>query len=245
MEPRGSRLRFTLIELLVVIAIIAILAAMLLPALARARDKARQASCQSNLKQIILGTIMYMGDHEQRFPVCTDASGARTPTLGCCAGGVGTWNENKTGSTSLGLPGAVDTGRVHQRVQPFINDWKLWQCPSMTTTVNPSGADSTSYLSSLAFCNKNGTYKALEGQNEAVLRRSPSQMPIWQDAVVWYDPGTAANMINRGAPPSLLFATGHGLGAGAVINVAFFDGHVESPQCTGWWVLMRTGHPWY
>ena len=59
---------FTLIELLVVIAIIAILAAILFPVFARAREKARQASCQSNLKQCMLAALMYSQDYDERLP---------------------------------------------------------------------------------------------------------------------------------------------------------------------------------
>ena len=66
---------FTLIELLVVIAIIAILAAILFPVFARARENARRASCQSNLKQIGLGITQYAQDYDERLP-------ARDTTLG-------------------------------------------------------------------------------------------------------------------------------------------------------------------
>ena len=74
---KKSTKKFTLIELLVVIAIIAILAAMLLPALSAARERARAATCLSNMKQISLGYISYANDNKE-YMLLTAGSGAGT-----------------------------------------------------------------------------------------------------------------------------------------------------------------------
>ncbi len=96
-----TRSGFTLIELLVVIAIIAILAAMLFPVFARAREAARRTSCLSNLKQLGLAVHMYAGDYDELFPVDRYACNSSTTHT-----------------------------RLIQQVNPYINNMQVLYCPS-------------------------------------------------------------------------------------------------------------------
>ena len=113
----GRRSGFTLIELLVVIAIIAILAAILFPVFAQARDKARQTVDISNQKQILLGIIMYEQDYDEMLPL-----GESGPV---------SWNGNiNTGPEGYG---------INREIDPYVkagNTWghegatNIWQDPS-------------------------------------------------------------------------------------------------------------------
>lgn len=83
MSRVSNRRGFTLIELLVVIAIIAILAAILFPVFAKAREAARKASCSSNLKQIATGMLMYVQDFDETYPAAYSIqAGAGQPADG-------------------------------------------------------------------------------------------------------------------------------------------------------------------
>jgi prepilin-type N-terminal cleavage/methylation domain-containing protein len=83
MKTVSHRSGFTLIELLVVIAIIAILAAILFPVFAQAREKARGISCLSNTKQLSLGLLMYVQDYDETWPRNDDCvNGGAAPVPG-------------------------------------------------------------------------------------------------------------------------------------------------------------------
>jgi len=110
-----NRHRFTLIELLVVIAIIAILASMLLPALAKAREKARSISCVNNQKQFGLATLMYAEDNQEHIP----------PIYYNIDGNYVLPN----GTTRSGAPTAL---LWHTMLFPYLKSIPVYNCPSDT-----------------------------------------------------------------------------------------------------------------
>ena len=112
-----GRKGFTLIELLVVIAIIAILAAILFPVFAKARDKARTTACLNNIKEIALAIQMYLGDWDGFYPMAT-------------------------GNHSIvpGPPPTVGTG-----LMPYVeNNYAMWRCPN-DNTARPVGLHACTY----------------------------------------------------------------------------------------------------
>ncbi len=104
---------FTLIELLVVIAIIALLAAILFPVFARARENARKSSCSNNLKQIMTGVIQYTQDYDEMYPPAWDKPDGTNNTM---------W---------------------YQLVQPYVKSTQIFQCPSDSNTSAMSFASAT------------------------------------------------------------------------------------------------------
>ncbi len=162
---------FTLIELLVVIAIIAILAAILFPVFARAREKARQTSCLSNMKQITLGINMYIQDYDNTMP--------------SQFGAVVTGNAPHSFGYNLFMP--------------YIKNAQIWLCPSDSThnCAQESTADYTSswdqsYNFNTNVCDYNMTLSDIDKPSETPLilegkdRNQTWGQPRWSSYLAAY-----------------------------------------------------------
>ena len=170
---------FTLIELLVVIAIIAILASILFPVFAQAREKARQTGCSSNLKQIGIAIRMYAQDYDETFPHNCDEprpNGAlkKTPVEGTC------W-----------------AGWISNVLIPYEKNAQIYKCPSLSTTVSfnnwrlPDKAGSYCYN----YRSLGGAWGATGNQTvqpvvtEAAIPEVSNLAMMWDSANSWADCG--------------------------------------------------------
>ena len=111
---------FTLIELLVVIAIIAILAAILFPVFAQAREKARQSSCASNQRQVILATLQYVQDFDETWPITRPVENGANTSINTF------WPASDTFTTDSPVARSVWTNAT----QSYLKNWAVWGCPT-------------------------------------------------------------------------------------------------------------------
>ena len=191
---------FTLIELLVVIAIIAILAAILFPVFARAREKARQTSCLSNLKQIGLAHLMYAQDYNEMF-----LSG-RYP--GVCIFGH---------THTAAAPNAInDYQGWANHIHPYIMNVQVFQCPSQTWSHCTSGT-SHAHISNAYLFNYTGCSRV----SMAEIQRPSEQMLSMDGQGTFVISGTNTRA-------SAMSGIGNGISRhndGA--NAAYADGHAK------------------
>ena len=196
---------FTLIELLVAIAIIAILAAILFPVFARARENARRASCQSNLKQIALGIFMYNQDYDEKLPIIFTSPAGNT-------------------SFVAGTAANRDVGWA-EAMQPYLKSTQIFQCPSET------GAPTASSLADGSVYSDYWLNNIADGQADASFD-APSQTVLLGDGGASSSAYSANGCTAQDCADDASGQKATIPGGGATrhldgTNFAFADGHVK------------------
>jgi len=192
----SRKIGFTLIELLVVIAIIAILAAILFPVFATAREKARQTSCSSNLKQLGLGMLQYCQDYDDRYPgnICNYANQTGTCTEICG------WLY-----LTPGMGWSCET-------YPYVKSTGIYTCPDdpqINTHVSPSsGLYNVSYAVNEQIYDTNPTYGGNYGVGGSGLASSLAAPSVSVMLAEYTQPGNWGSLLGAGTG-ALMYVAGN------------------------------------